>query len=563
MAAQQPPSTGPRRNPPRLNIINPSISFSQQQAQALFSPALQTAIHTGVGSGFPVQTPMQPFFGAPGQLPNAPPRRGHGHQGRNSISHFPGNPPLATPLGGHFPRPSMMLPNGQPSPLIGVGPPGPGQPLGPIIINNGPPPAGHRPHKRQMSIGGPPKAVLGGPQRKVSPNPSAAAIAAVGAAALKKKIVVNLPQESEVAEEEGELKGLAEQEDTQKEGGQESSTSSSSKKRVAKEWARIPIPVAEGEAILASYIPVPDEELVSREPFPPESWRLGLPDAIDVFLPGKSTWDALKQQVIEAKLEKLGVERGSGASSAAPHIFAPHARAASISSPADPALLLFKLNKLQQTQSAQALSPSIANSTSHMSSPHLPTGITPPPHNRLSPSNLGSNVFQNRHGHTMSLSQPPTFIPSALSPNFNPFGVALGATPADELERPLSAVSDSGIPASQQSSLNAPVLSTASRSSSRPDFTRGFGLDIPEEAEEEAELDEQERKENELRWKRYQEAERPDEEQSEIDHDDAGAAADTEDDGVTDGGDDMDDMDNDGTTVAEGDCIRDMSLGCP
>jgi hypothetical protein len=36
----------------------------------------------------------------------------------------------------------------------------------------------------------------------------------------------------------------------------------------------------------------------------------------------------MKQQVIEEKLEKLGVERGSGSN--VPHIFAPHARAASV-----------------------------------------------------------------------------------------------------------------------------------------------------------------------------------------------------------------------------------------
>jgi hypothetical protein len=38
-------------------------------------------------------------------------------------------------------------------------------------------------------------------------------------------------------------------------------------------------------------------------------------------------WDAIKQRVIEDKLEKLGVERGSGG---ALPIHAPHARAASV-----------------------------------------------------------------------------------------------------------------------------------------------------------------------------------------------------------------------------------------
>lgn len=39
-------------------------------------------------------------------------------------------------------------------------------------------------------------------------------------------------------------------------------------------------------------------------------------------------WDALQQRVIEEKLEKLGVERGTGGSVS---IHAPHARAASVS----------------------------------------------------------------------------------------------------------------------------------------------------------------------------------------------------------------------------------------
>jgi len=38
----------------------------------------------------------------------------------------------------------------------------------------------------------------------------------------------------------------------------------------------------------------------------------------------------MKQQAIEEKLERLGVERGSGSN--VPHIYAPHARAASVRS---------------------------------------------------------------------------------------------------------------------------------------------------------------------------------------------------------------------------------------
>lgn len=43
---------------------------------------------------------------------------------------------------------------------------------------------------------------------------------------------------------------------------------------------------------------------------------------------GQAAWDEMRQQAMEEKLEKLGVERGSG--STVPHIYAPHARAASV-----------------------------------------------------------------------------------------------------------------------------------------------------------------------------------------------------------------------------------------
>jgi hypothetical protein len=73
---------------------------------------------------------------------------------------------------------------------------------------------------------------------------------------------------------------------------------------------------------------------------------VAIPDTVDVFLPGKvscsstsspflqfvvqAAWDAVKNKFIEEKLEKLGVEKGSGGHSTIPHIHAPHARAASV-----------------------------------------------------------------------------------------------------------------------------------------------------------------------------------------------------------------------------------------
>ena len=84
--------------------------------------------------------------------------------------------------------------------------------------------------------------------------------------------------------------------------------------------------------------------------------------------------------------------------------------ASQISSPADPALLFFKLNKLQQSQNA-----STTNSLS--TSPQPPVNLSP------SPNQLPPRLQQNRHGHSISLAQPsshsPLYNPSGA---FNPFG---------------------------------------------------------------------------------------------------------------------------------------------
>lgn len=136
---------------------------------------------------------------------------------------------------------------------------------------------------------------------------------------------------------------------------------------------------------------------------------------------------------------------------------------------------------------------------------------------------------------------------------FNPFGPLSDF--GDDLARPLSTVSDSGILGSSpladsaSSSLSVPTLS---RPTSRPDFVRGFGLDIPEEADEEAELDEQERREHEMRWKNRQAADDEDD-QSEVDREtDTGNAGDTEEDDYTreTGEDGEEDMDLDNETEA-------------
>ncbi|KAI0770961.1 hypothetical protein BD413DRAFT_554018 [Trametes elegans] len=434
-----------RQQPSRL-FIPPSLNAQQPMSfgdnAPLFSPALPTSIQQGMhppfgfgGQGNPLQTPMQPGFFPP--QPNAP-----------------GRPPM------HRSHPSVMQ-----LAAAGILPP-PGMPMTPLtpLGQNGFPPQvvpGLAPYahpfvprsKRSssMSVGGPPKAVLGGPQRKVSPlPPSAAATPAAPPAPKPKKVIVSFPRETISGEGDEQPKRAL--------------------------FARTPLPPSE--------VPVqPDikpPETTTVELYPSDSWRYHLPPTVDVFLPGKVAWDTIKQRIIEEKLQRLGVERGSGSSTSVPHIHAPHARAASISSPADPALLFFKLNKLQQSQNASA-------SNSSATSPQ-PPALSPSP-NSLPPR------LQNRHGHSLSLAQPPSHQGSSLSPGaFNPFGpsATLGSdqvlprfSPAPESAPSETIHAPQGRVPANLASL-APPLSQ-SRPESRPNFLRGFGVEIPEEEEPEEE----------------------------------------------------------------------------
>ena len=157
-----------------------------------------------------------------------------------------------------------------------------------------------------------------------------------------------------------------------------------------------------------------------------------------------------------------------------------------ISSPADPALLFFKLNKLQQSQNA-------SGSTSLSTSPQPPLNLNLSP----SPSQLPPRL-QNRHGHSMSLAQPPSHQSPLYNPSgaFNPFGpsATLGsdqvrnraspALPPPALSADFIHAPQGRVPTSV-ASLAPPAV--ASRPESRPDFFRGFGVEIPEEEEPEEE----------------------------------------------------------------------------
>ncbi|THU89448.1 hypothetical protein K435DRAFT_969104 [Dendrothele bispora CBS 962.96] len=489
---------------PRLNInIPPPLNAQQPRGQPLYSPALPTTLQQSFHPS--LQTPMQNFF--PPQPPPAPGRPTH-NAAHHSIAqlaavgiHPPSGLPY-TPLGGHFPRASIAaLPVlGQPHPHQMAGAGGPPSSQHPFPNRN----------RRQLSIGGPPKAVLGGPARKVSPippPPSSSGTATPAAAPAPppapvpkpKKVPVNLPKETVPSEEDGQPP-------------------------TRPEWARDPIPIPFGYEDMV----VPPVETTSAEEFPPASWRQMVPPTIDVFLPGKAAWQTIKQQAIEEKLEKLGVERGGNV----PQIHAPHGRAASISSPADPALLFFKLNKLQQSQlsSSNNGSPLSQSLSTSPQPPFLGPNINSNPVPGFSPSPTAQpqipRFITNRHGHSLSLAQPSSgsglthpqnsllFRTPSAGATGNPFGpnAVLGSDQANSRKSisPGPSVGESeqsqnqGDHGSSQegagaihapqgrapvvmSSLVVPPLSAISRPDSKPDFIRGFGLDIPEEEEEEEE----------------------------------------------------------------------------
>ncbi|KAJ6569529.1 hypothetical protein B0H19DRAFT_1373665 [Mycena capillaripes] len=427
------------REPLRLNIP-PNLAAQQPMpfgGQPMFSPALPTALQGGMFPQFPLRTPMQPYFNP--QVPGAPSRPTH-RQASASIASFTPSalqPPFPMTPGaghGHFPRPSLMMGQSFPNP---GGPPFPGR------------------NRRQPSIGGPPKAVLGGPARKLSPLPPVVA-APTPPAAPKKKVIVKLPNESPKDDDGKPLEKPS--------------------------WARTPLETP----FVYKEVQIVEAELTTAESYPSDSWRHEIPPTIDVFLPGKRAWQEIKKREIDEKLERLGVERSTNA-----QIHAPHARAASISSPADPALLFFKLNKLQQSQTQSSLNPSTVNSSS--TSPQPPWGLSPSPHHQA------PRFLTNRHGYSMSLAQPPTFHSTSSGtfggPTNNPFGpnAFLGSDqrslpgdrePDTDSEREPIHAPQGRVPLSMPS-LTAPrSLSRPESRDSRPDFTRGFGLDVTEEEDE-------------------------------------------------------------------------------
>lgn len=260
---------GSQRNHNLLKIQVPP----QEGGQPLFSPALPTALqHTfrpsisvapNAMNPFALQTPLQAQFYPP-QAPFVQP--GHGHAHRGSLVGIPpqfamGPPVLGpiTPLTAGFGLGMQQQQHQLPPHLAqaiaagnigGVGG-GHGR-TGSVSL-----PFNRNRRQNSISVGGPPKATLGGPQNKhvaatvTNPATSAAAIEKM----LKgKKIVVKIPQEA--PNEDGEPVS----------------------------FARYPVPLSE---LSNMEDPQPIPETVTGDVYPEERPKGDVPRSIDVFLPGK------------------------------------------------------------------------------------------------------------------------------------------------------------------------------------------------------------------------------------------------------------------------------------
>lgn len=207
------------------------------------APSLNIQQGMAVNFQQPIYSPQS--FHSPFPMPNHPPPIQQffaPHQVQPSIAQLAAagiHPPAAFPVPSHLPRPSMM----------NLGHPQPSAP--PFPQRN----------RRQLSIGGPPKAVLGGPARKLSPLPVIPATNPPPTPPKVKKLIVNLPKEIILGD------------------NGHSATRPS--------WGRTPLVAPEFR-----HQDIPQVETTTAEIYPPNRWAKHMPNTIDVFLPGKVCFTA-------------------------------------------------------------------------------------------------------------------------------------------------------------------------------------------------------------------------------------------------------------------------------
>ncbi|SJX65572.1 related to transport protein USO1 [Sporisorium reilianum f. sp. reilianum] len=339
---------------------------------------------------FKPHTPVTPYHPPPPLLtnPSRSPLPSHrlGHGMNNASVQLTGLPAfLATPPTiHHMPHPSGYV--GPPSPISpnASGPPSPFfMPSGHVSLGMPHPGAAMAANmKFRKGKGLPPvtplKTTGHNSTPSISMNPAAFA-ASLAALKAKKKIVVALPAEQPLpddgamlAQPEPELvEDVAdgEAEDTH----QPAKTSKADAARRSRARAAASTrsrwiqrqPWSSDQHVLVPCIELPKDATVTRE-IHPDPWphSLGLPDTIEIYLPGMSAWDEyLEMRYEEQQMEAQAAHSDVDAAMLHhPALLPPNTaafnadhrgRSFSISTPADPSMVTFKLNRFLQSQQQQ------------------------------------------------------------------------------------------------------------------------------------------------------------------------------------------------------------------
>lgn len=250
----------------------PPVSYGiphQQYQQHFYSPAF------GGGGGGAISAPMLRSPPA-SSAPSLPSPNGSGGGG-----YSPYFPSITTPLGYGPPT----------SPSLSFGP----HPL-PIRSKLGhastpsfvPPPPSSNTHRRPGSISLRPPPPLKSPTLSRSGSTSPGLAIGVEREEKKRKIVVRVPRE-----EEGDEEGMGRKRSSM----QRCPLDEGAKRRKVEEMARD----EEG-----GDVPLEEDELVSREPHFEEFKMNGLPESIDIYLPGKSAWEEVREMISEEIAERFG-----------------------------------------------------------------------------------------------------------------------------------------------------------------------------------------------------------------------------------------------------------------
>ncbi|SPO31248.1 related to transport protein USO1 [Ustilago trichophora] len=330
---------------------------------------------------FKPQTPATPYHSAPPSItnPSRSPLPAHrlGHAMNpasvqlTGLPAFLATPPIMTNLPhstGFAGPPSPLSPNTSvpPSPfMMPQGQPNLGLPYPAALING----AGMKLRKgKGPQPVTPLKTTRHNSTPSISMNPAAFA-ASLAALKAKKKVIVSLPNEQPLPEDHALLAQpqiqLGEEPDAE---ATDASKAEAAKRRHARaaaltrqKWVQRQ-PWESSQHDLVPSIEVPEDAIVSCE-IHPEPWphSRGLPDTIDIYLPGMSAWDEYREMRLEEQqMEAEATEQDLFLPLVRPKPLLPSefaafntdhkGRSLSISTPADPSMVSFKLNRFLQSQ---------------------------------------------------------------------------------------------------------------------------------------------------------------------------------------------------------------------